>query len=130
MGFICVLLSLGRFISLIGSAFHFPFLWTIRWHGGYGHDCCIPSLYFAKSMGESMAGCNAVKTLNHCLSGAFDCLRLTEMLGVLYLRFHWLIFSVLLHVLGIVLGICCDIVERVIAQLFAGHLLIASRRQF
>ena len=124
------LLSLGRFVSLIGSAFRFSFLWTNRWHGGYGHDCYIPCLYFAKSMGESMAGRNAIKALNHCLSGAFDCLRLTEMLGVLYLRFHWLIFSVLLHVLGVVLGICCDIVEGVIAQLFAGLLLIASRHQF
>ena len=90
----------------------------------------FPCLYFAKSMGESMAGRNVVKALNHCLSGAFHCLHLSEMLGVLYLFFHWLMFSVLLHVLGIILGICCDTVERVIAQLFAGLLLIASRRQF
>ena len=76
------LLSLGRFVSLIGSAFRFSSLWTNRWHGGYGHDCCILCLYFAKSMGESMAGRNVIKALNHCLSGAFYCLRLTEMLGI------------------------------------------------
>jgi hypothetical protein len=37
-------------------------------------------------MGESIAGRNVVNALNHCLCGAFDCLRLTEMLGVLDLR--------------------------------------------
>ena len=45
---------------------------------------CIP----LNLWGESIAGRNAVKALNHCLSGVFDCLHLTEMLDILYLRFH------------------------------------------
>jgi hypothetical protein len=103
------LLSLGRFVSLIGSAFRFSFSWTNCWHGGYGHNCCIPCLYFAKPMGESMAGHNVVKALNHCLSGAFDCLRLTEMfwIGIYYSLVGILTFCVTLRAAssGLVLGI-------------------------
>jgi hypothetical protein len=38
---------------------------------------CIP----LNLWGESIAGRNVVKALNHCLCGAFDRLRLTEMVG-------------------------------------------------